>query len=42
VVQFVRGTLGSHFATVKNIERSQHADNHAHTEQAQAFRQKNG
>lgn len=42
VIDFVRSTLGSHFATVKNIERSYHADRHPHTPQAQEFRARNG
>lgn len=42
VIEFVRSTLGSHFATVKNIERSYHADRNPDTPQAKEFRARNG
>jgi hypothetical protein len=38
VVKFVESTLGSHFATVKHIERSQFADDNIDHPKAQAFK----
>lgn len=38
VQQFVRSTLGSHFASVRQIERSIHADENPNVAQAKAFR----
>lgn len=38
VEKFIRSTLGSHFATVRQIERSTHADKHLHEPKAKAFR----
>ena len=40
VVSFVKDTIGSHFATSQQIERSWHADNNADTPEAQAFKAK--
>ena len=42
VVKFVRSTLGSHFATVKQIERSQFADKHLNHPKAKAFKGNQG
>ena len=42
VVKFVRSTLGSHFATVKQIERSQFADKHINHPKAKAFKEHQG
>lgn len=40
VVSFVRSTLGSHFASVRQIERSWHADKNPDHPKAKAFRDK--
>lgn len=40
VMQFVRSTLGSHFASVRQIERSTHADKAPHEPKVKAFREK--
>lgn len=39
---FVRSTLGSHFASVKHIERSWHADRNPDAPEAQAFKAQAG
>lgn len=38
VIEFLRHTMGSHFSTVKHIERSLLADKNPDTEQAKRFR----
>lgn len=40
VVEFLRHTIGSHFATAKHIERSWHADRNIHAPEAQEFKNK--
>lgn len=40
VQDYVRQTIGSHFASVRHVERSWHADRNADTPEAQAFKNK--